>query len=90
MNAAADRHSAPPVPKPASQTPSTDSVARRWTTAASTSVSQPPREKSPSDSPQPRKVNVRASHPMLDATRSASSGKSGAASAAPTTAEGNP
>ena len=39
------------------------------------SASQPPIEKSPSDPPVPRKLNVKTSHPTSRAMRSASSGK---------------
>ena len=57
-------HSAPPVPKPG-QPDAVDRARwpRRWSTAACRSASQPPSEKSPSESPQPRKRNVSTIQP---------------------------
>ena len=62
--------SVPPRRKPAIHTPVTSPRASSASTAARTSASQPSIEKSPSDGPVPRKVNVSPAQPASRATRS--------------------
>ena len=86
--AAAQIASAPPVPKPASQTPVTASLASRCATAECRSSSHPPSEKLPSDSPHPRKAKASAVQPISEAIRSASPGSAEAAASAELTSLG--
>ena len=58
--------------------------------AARRSVSQPDREKSPSDAPAPRKLKVRTVQPVSAASRSANSGKVWPDVAEPPGPAGNP
>src|SRR5205823_9654836 len=62
--------SVPPSRKPAIHTPVTSPRASSASTAARTSASQPSIEKSPSEGPVPRKVNVKPAQPASRATRS--------------------
>ena len=87
---AAQIASEPPVLAPISHTPPTPSWSRRWPTVARRSASQPPSEKSPSESPVPRKLNASTVHPASAAIRSASSGYVWADAAAPLAPAGKP
>jgi hypothetical protein len=68
------RASEPPLDVPTRNTVDGDASASRWSTAARRSSAQPPSEKSPSLSPQPRNVKVMATQPRSCAARSQSSG----------------
>ena len=82
--------SVPPRRKPAIHTPVTSARASSASTAARTSASQPSIEKSPSDGPVPRNVNVSPAQPASRAMRSHKVGSVLPSAAAPPAPRGNP
>ena len=89
-DAASQTANVPPWPKPASHTARTPSRAASAVTAARRSSSQPAAEKSPSDLPVPRKLNVSTTNPASRAMWSASSGYVVPTAVAPRGSSGRP